>query len=147
MTTRKISLNIDSDLANARLVGLATRGLCQLTDLDSNAIAQTELGVVEAVNDIISRAYQGQLGHEVSIDVELSSQELTIQITDTGASFDPSILEQADVDPTQSDPDSWSPDLQWLAILKNTMDEVDYYAVGGVNTLCLRKCIEARRTS
>lgn len=140
MSNKNITLTIDSRLDNSRLVGLAVRGLCQLLPLDTEQAGQTELAVVEAVNQTITRAYASEPGNELSLDFSVAEDHLEIQIYDTGTTLDPGELETPDTAPPRlDDPDSWTGSNSWLAILRQTMDQVDYYSVGGLNTLVLRK--------
>jgi len=143
VSTKTITLTIDSQLENSRLVGLAIRGLCQLLPFDTEQTEGTELGVVEAVNHTITQAYGNEAGNELSLDFSVDDDHLEIQIYDTGKALEPGRLE-ADTEllPTE-DPMSWNEADSWLAILRQTMDRVDYYSVGGLNTLVLRKRLVA----
>lgn len=140
MSTKTINLSIDSQLENSRLVGFAIRGLSQLLPLEAEAASQLELAVVEAVNHMITHAYGNQTGSELSLDFSLDETQLEIQIYDTGEPLEPGQLELNEQEPPRADdPLSWSETDAWLAILYQTMDQVNYYSVGGLNTLVLQK--------
>lgn len=139
MSTKTITLTIDSQLDNSRLVGLAIRGLCQLLPLSAEEAQRTELAVVEAVNHTITEAYHNESGNELSLDFSVSPEQLEVQIYDTGDTLDPAVLEASITEPRADDPLSWDQMDSWLTIVRQTVNQLDYYSVGGLNTLVLRK--------
>ncbi|NJN46962.1 MAG: ATP-binding protein [Candidatus Competibacteraceae bacterium] len=95
--------------------------------------AQIELAVIEAVNNVIVHAYQGQAGHAVQLDWSLGQACLQIAVMDWG---------QAPAAPPVPDmPDSLAENGRGWPIMLACMDDVDYRSQDGCNILTLTKQI------
>lgn len=129
----KLSLIVDSQPAAADWVGAALRGWCEQAAFTPAVTAQIELAVIEAVNNVIVHAYQGQAGHAVQLDWSLGQACLQIAVMDWG---------QAPAAPPVPDmPDSLAENGRGWPIMLACMDDVDYRSQDGCNILTLTKQI------
>ncbi|MFO7802802.1 MAG: ATP-binding protein [Desulfovermiculus sp.] len=137
----QITLRIDSNLQCVRLVGLAVRGICSDLGLGQERAFCIELAVCEAVNNVIEHAYAGRSGHQVWVVVFTAPKHLTIEVKDTGMSFDIS----SHVPPVpEQNPISCAQDLPYrgrgLGIISSIMDTWAYSKTSdGHNVLCMTK--------
>lgn len=140
---RRLRLAIDSVLENVALLGSATHGLALAAALDETTAFQLELCVVEATTNAIRHAYNGLPGNEVEMTVELSAEQISFLIYDSGKrhpAFD-----------TQTDPFEWKSLDQLpeggmgLSIIREIMDEVRYSSAHGRNCLTMTKFLAATR--
>ncbi len=141
--TRTLHLTIDSRPDCVELVSSAVRGLCRLTRLTTTDLAGIELALVEAVNNVIEHAYQGEPGHPVMIAVELTPDRISLRISDRGASMDPQQLDLAG-ELAQPDPDdlnTWSHRGRGLILIKACMETVEYRVEPDLNTLTMSRTL------
>jgi len=88
----------------------------------------------EAFNNAAEHAYQDRPVGEVDIELDIATDEITIRVSDHGASFDPDAVPSPDLDAL---PESGL----GLFITRSFMDEVDYRpgSNGAPNVLTMRK--------
>lgn len=86
----EIKLDIDSKLENVKLVGMAVNRLCCL-ELSQAGCDEVELAVVEAVNNCIMHAYNKQPGNSVEVKFKIETQNILIEIMDSGSPIDASL--------------------------------------------------------
>jgi serine/threonine-protein kinase RsbW len=137
MRKGSITLTIDSRLGEVFLVSSAVRGICRETSLSEMETYQVETCVVEAVNNAILHAYQNKEGHQVSVDVTVDDDRLTVTVCDSGRTMqcEPRDLPDFDhCDVRQLPENGWG----W-GIMRAWMDGVGYAAAGGQNVLRLVK--------
>lgn len=137
-----LSLKIDSDLATVGLVARAIRSLCSEA-LADEALDELELGLVEALNNVIKHGYAGQKGSSVEVQVGIKTDRVVIDIIDQSPPMPPEALEPRD--PWGAVDSANLEDLpeggMGLALIQITMDEVDYSSEAGVNKLQLTKLL------
>lgn len=142
MGFRSTRLIIDSKLKNLALVGKAVNELCSSVRMDDVEAFQIELCVVEAVTNSIKHAYGLKSGHQVEVVFTIGSDELFVNIFDTGTPMDPGLLEKKrafsslfDAGDIASTPEGG----RGLAIIKEIMDNVTYTSKEGRNCLAMTK--------
>ncbi len=139
---QSIQLEIASDLKNVRLASVCVNRLCAtvFNEEDSNIM---ELCVAEALNNCVKHAYQNSSSASIQIKLAIDSDNLSINIIDTGNSMPGGTIENSSdelvFDP--DDPNSLPEGGMGLIIMKQTMDDVLYNTHDGVNTLTLLKKI------
>lgn len=104
--------------------------------------ARVELGVVEALNNVIEHAYQLQANHEIKVIFEPSKNYVVIHIIDTGITMQHSLFSAEDNLPEVKEHLELVdiPEGGWgLALIKSIMDEVSYKSENGINHLTLLK--------
>jgi serine/threonine-protein kinase RsbW len=103
--------------------------------------ARFELGVVEALNNVVEHAYQMQSNHTIKVVCELSKTQFIIHIADKGIAMRQSLFainSQQDIKETSLVEDF--PEGGWgLTLIKSIMDEVSYKSENGTNHLTLLK--------
>ena len=134
---RTLALAIDSRLEEVLLVSLAVRGICRYTLKDDEVPGQMELSVVEAVNNAIKHAYDGQAGNEVRVTVVLYGDHIVFGVSDSGRAMSTANQPEPKIDP--EDRDSLPESGMGLLIIRSAMDQVDYRSEGGWNTLTMTK--------
>jgi len=82
-TPRAIVLLIDSHPNNVSLVGLAVHAYCDHF-YGGTFSSEVELGIVEALNNVIEHGYQGQNDKPIQVRLELHREALICQIRDYG---------------------------------------------------------------
>ena len=149
MGIRSVKFIIDSNLENIPLIGMSVNRLCSsvsFSDIDSFNI---ELCVVEAITNSIKHSCCGESGHEIKVVFTLTKEDVTLDISDTGAcSMNPEVLDQAVIKPPGDD----ITDIECIAeggrglgIMKEIMDSVTYRSEEGENRLTLVKKLPAKR--
>jgi serine/threonine-protein kinase RsbW len=139
-----LSFTIDSDLGNVSLVAVAVNRICAQLGLDDLSAGQVELCVAEAATNVIRHAYHGEPGHTVVIALAASTDQLNIEVTDSGTSM-PVEQEQRLLHGTQpvefqtTDRRTLSEGGRGLQIIHDLMDEVSYVRRGNINRLIMRK--------
>jgi serine/threonine-protein kinase RsbW len=84
-----VHLTIPAKAEYITLVRLALTGLWRLRNFSEEALADLKLAVTEACSNSVRHAYgEGREG-VVQIDYELHSDRLVIEVSDSGAGFDP----------------------------------------------------------
>jgi anti-sigma regulatory factor (Ser/Thr protein kinase) len=92
----------------------------------------------EAVSNVIFYAFKDQEKHEINISLYLESKTLTIDITDYGIAFDPTLREQPDLTlPAEERPIGGL----GIFLIQKIMDTVNYSRNNNQNKLTLTKNI------
>jgi serine/threonine-protein kinase RsbW len=134
-----ILLRVPGTLEYRNLALRAVSEACRIAQHDewegASLEAQTVSALGEAFNNIAIHSYANRPAGDVVIEISWSREEIVMQITDEGHSFDPAQVELPDLDAL---PEGG----MGLFIIRSFMDEVEYQA-GPPNVLRLVK----RRTS
>lgn len=141
-----LSLQIDSDLGSVELLARAVRALCS-DKLDEETLNDVELSVVEAINNVIKHGYNGEKGSPVDVKVSIKADRVVLDIFDRAPPMLASLFDSGTPADFDFDPEKLA-DLpeggMGLALIKMTMDEVQYSSEGGVNRLTLTKLFVAK---
>ncbi len=105
--------------------------------VESHLCNAVEICLTEAINNVIKHAYKGEGAHKVEVDVQVNESVLEIKILDWGTSRESLVVKDLDFDP--EDIDNLPESGMGLFIIKQLMDEIDYYSVNGSNYFTLRK--------
>lgn len=139
---KKIKFVIESRLDNVSLVGMSINKLCSLTSLSERQLFQIELCAVEAMNNSIIHAYNGELTQEVEITFTIKEDHISLEVCDKGEAMDREVLDYADLDslPENIDnPEIISETGRGLGVIKKIMDEVAYRSDDSGNHLVMVK--------
>lgn len=141
-----LNLQIDSDLNSVELVAKAVRALCS-DKLVDDMLADVELSVVEAINNVIKHGYRGVKGLPVDVKISIKSDRIVLDIYDQAPPMPGSLLAPDTAELMDFAPDNLE-DLpeggMGLALIKMTMDDVSYSSASGVNRLTLTKLFAPR---
>ena len=137
---KRIQLSIESRLENVSLVGLAVGAYCRFLELDAENAYQIELSVVEAVNNAILHAYQGQPDNRVRVAITLYTDRIAFEVCDSGQSMDKSLLADAAHKPDALDnlPETG----RGLFLIRTVMDEISYETCHEINVLKMTRYLD-----
>ncbi|MEA3274677.1 MAG: ATP-binding protein [Pseudomonadota bacterium] len=146
MSSKSVTLIIDSRLESTGLVGTAIRGICGLTRLDQREIGRMELCTVEAVTNSIKHAYGLNAGSPVRVEVTLAKERLDIRVCDQGNPMPAGALRSGtdEFDPNPDDPSTFLTGGMGLPLILDCMDIVTYRSESGWNCLTMTKNYDLR---
>ena len=145
-----LSFAIDSNLGNVSLVAVAVNRICVELGFDDLSAGQVELCIAEAATNAIRHAYHDEPGHTVAIALAASSDQLNIEVSDSGTPM-PVEQEQRLLHGTQAielqttDRSSLQEGGRGLQIIHDLMDEVAYVRSGNFNRLIMKKRLATPR--
>ena len=130
-----ILLRVPGTLEYRKLALRAASEACRIAQHDEWEGTTLEVQAVsalgEAFNNVVLHSYAGRPAGEVVVEINWTRNEIVMQITDDGLSFDPEQVELPDLDAL---PEGG----MGLFIIRSFMDEVDYQA-GPPNVLRMVK--------
>lgn len=135
---KTVHLTIDSQFKNVFLVGLAVRGICSYLPLNETDVFQAEVCVVEAVNNVIKHAYNGESGHDVDVIISLHPNRVAFQICDSGKTFELK-KEVATMNFDAKNIETLPESGIGLHIIHAVMEDVTYETLTGRNILTMSK--------
>ena len=134
-----ITLTIEADLQNVRLIGLAVNRLVRDAGFTGKAADGLELAVVEAVNNVIEHAYRDKAEQTLDVHLELNGSGAIFNIVDSGSPMPRLVKPGLDFDPLDI---NLVPEGGYgLFIIHEVMDRVEYSVVKGKNVLTLTKAL------
>ena len=142
MKAKCIKLAVNSDFESTALVRAALRGLCDYADIGGRALDSVELAVSEAVNNCVEHAYGNERGEEIVIECSIASGWLELVVIDRGRAMESDLLQRANRDMLSVDPEhpeGLRTSGRGLALIKESMDTVEYSSDGTYNRLVMTK--------
>jgi serine/threonine-protein kinase RsbW len=144
-----LTLEIESQLSNVSLMGVAINAASAYAGLDKEKASQVELSLVEAVTNSIRHAYHGEPDHRVIVTISFNKNCLQFDVYDTGT---PMHEEQVDllirgrgcIESENLDLTSIAEGGRGLEIIHKTMDEIVYKREGDRNHLQLTRYLGAK---
>lgn len=112
--------------------------------LSSDIIMEIRLALEEAVVNVINYAYPPSQKKEIRLYAYCQDSELTFLLTDTGKSFDPTLVEHTDISAAIEDRPIGG---LGVFLIREIMNEVSYQRIGGENQLTLKKKISINNNS
>jgi serine/threonine-protein kinase RsbW len=134
--------SIESDFEEVSHLGQTIHKLVAIAGMGEVDSARVELGVVEALNNVIEHAYQLQPNHKIKVILESSKNYIVIHIIDTGIAMGQSLpsIEDNQQELKEHIVREDIPEGGWgLVLIKSIMDEVSYKSENGINHLTLLK--------
>lgn len=142
MSEVKIHFSIESRLDRVRLLRAAVRAVAAELGCDESTCFQIQLGLTEAVNNVIEHAYHFHPDRRVNVNIEAAQGYIELRITDNGVPF-PLECEAKSLDAAAHVPDPLDGEHhergRGLWIIHQTMDSVKFDRIDGRNHLLLRK--------
>jgi len=120
---RKFTLQVPSSTENLALIREFIGSAASQAGFDEKEIGKLEIAVDEACANVIEHAYGHDVSKEVIIRVRVSEEILTIDIEDTGNGFDPSTVNQEELEQLISQRKTGG---LGMRLMKTLMDEVRY---------------------
>lgn len=130
-------ISIKSELEHVALVGAAINKVCTVLPLSQVDAFQTELCIVEAVNNCIKHAYDNKSEHEVEVSVNVYLDRVIFEVRDTGKLMPERGEPSLDFDPANLDqlPEGG----MGLFIMNEIMDKVEHLHDEGTNIVRMIK--------
>ncbi len=141
----RITLAIPSSQDHVPLIGKAVKGMLEDIFLDREALFLMELAVCEAVANSIKHASGRRAEDVVEVEMEINDSEIIIEVKDEGKEFNPEFLNNNQFQQT-CDLESIKEGGRGIPIIKQVMDQVDYYSSCQKNILVMKKNLPHRET-
>ncbi|WP_169603672.1 ATP-binding protein [Methylococcus geothermalis] len=129
MTYPAIRLVIGSEANNVNLVGVTIRALCFAAEISPEDAARIELGIVEALNNII---LHGGSSAPITVSWNRTPSGISIEIEDSGEPL-------AHWPPRNAFPEPFEESGRGWPLIAACFDSVDYRVEASKNTLILVK--------
>lgn len=133
----KKSFSLISDYDQVAGINTAIHQFLETENVESHICNGLEICLTEALNNVIKHSYKGEQNHKIDVNVAVDSKIMEIQIVDEGESRKNLEIKELDFDP--EDINSLPESGMGLYIIKQLMDELDYYKLNGKNYFVLRK--------
>ncbi len=133
----ELNVNIISDYAVVPEISRSIRDFLKGEEVEEHICNAAEICLVETLNNIIKHAYQEDHSSFIDISVRKNSDYLELLMVDEGKPRESLVVHDLDFDPNdiQNLPESG----MGLFIIKQLMDEMNYYSVNGKNYFTLKK--------
>jgi serine/threonine-protein kinase RsbW len=131
MHAAEIDLALSSELKNVPLAAGVVRAFCEFARLPPAAMAQVELALVEAVNNVIAHGCPGRTDARIGIRLRVRGDALVIELRDPGIPL-PAL-------PGAAMPDSPAECGRGWPLIHACVDRVEYRSEDGSNVLTLGK--------
>lgn len=139
---RKFTLHVPSSTANLAIIREFVGNISAQAGLDEADTGKVELAVDEACANVIEHAYGHDTSKDVTIRATFDDAELRIDVEDTGRGFDPSSIQQAELERLVAERKSGG---LGMRLIKSFMDEVRYeFEPGQKNILHMMKRIKKK---
>jgi len=130
------SISLTNNIDNIPHLAAFVDEVCTSIGFDDATTMQMNLALEEAVANVMKYAYPPETEGNVSIKAQANNERLKFTITDKGAPFDPTAVEDADV--TLSAEERPIGGLG-IHLIRQIMDSINYERLDGCNILTLRK--------
>ncbi len=125
---RTFTLQVPSSTENLAMIRDFVTSIGEQAGLEPAEVAKLELAVDEACANVIEHAYRRDLTKEVSVRATVDADAVEINVIDTGEGFDPSAVEQKELEKLITERKSGG---LGLRLMKTLMDEVHYEIIPG----------------
>ena len=125
---RTFQLHVPSSTENLAMIRDFVGKIGAQAGMGPADLVKLELAVDEACANVIEHAYGSDDTREVTVKATLDSESIEIEIVDTGRGFDPSAVEQANLEQLVSKRKSGG---LGMRLIRSVMDEVHYQIVPG----------------
>jgi serine/threonine-protein kinase RsbW len=125
---RTFILQVPSSTENLAMIRDFVTSIAEQAGLTPGEVAQMELAVDEACANVMEHAYGRDMTKEVSVRATLDGDAVEIDVIDTGQGFDPTAVEQLELDKLISSRRSGG---LGMRLMKTLMDEVHYEMIPG----------------
>ena len=125
---RTFTLQVPSSTGNLAMIRDFVNSVGEQAGMSPTEVAQLELAVDEACANVIEHAYGHDTTKEVSVRATIDGDKMEIDVTDTGQGFDPTAVEQLELERLVSDRKTGG---LGMRLMKTLMDEVHYEIIPG----------------
>ena len=131
--------NIASNYGEVIEINKSIREYLSGNKIETYVCNAVEICLTEALNNVIKHAYKGENSNRIDIIIRLNNDQLEIDIVDEGSPRKNLIISELNFDP--ADIDNLPESGMGLYIIKQLMDDLNYYSLNGKNYFTLRKNI------
>ena len=107
-------------------------------DLDQNVLGDIRLALEEMFSNIVSYGFEDDREHEIVLDMELSTDLLTMKIRDDGWPFNPTEYFNPDLEKPLDEREVGG---LGIHLVRHVIDDWEYKSEQGKNTLTMKKRI------
>lgn len=131
-------IRISNDLNEMTVLASFIEEVGEELSLSAEATMNINLALEEAVANIIMYAYPPQEQHAILLKVNSTDKQLIFLLTDKGASFDPTQVEDVDITlPIEERPIGGL----GIFLIRSIMNEISYQRIDNENRLIMKKDI------
>ena len=120
---RTFQLHVPSSTENLAMIRDFVGSIGDRAGMSTADVAKLKLAVDEACANVIEHAYGSDDTREVTVKATLDSDQVQIEIVDTGRGFDPSTIEQVNLEQLASGRKTGG---LGMRLIRSVMDEVQY---------------------
>lgn len=142
---RRASFMFEATLEDVSRVAQALRFFIP-PEVPEDAKSEMEIGVVEAMTNIVKHGYGSSEHGVIEVSYSLSAGVITIELRDQGKPISSEMLfgsDDAVFDFDPQDIDSLPESGMGMALMRNTFDQIDYESANGSNLLRMVKHVQA----
>lgn len=139
MEAGEIKFTFDSRDENVSTVGELVKKLCEMIPISEKLAYQIELCVVEACNNVVEHSYLDKPGNNVELVFFSDGKQIRLTIIDSGIPRKNKIKDAIEFNP--DDVNTLPEGGMGLYIIKEIMDENEYYSENGKNYFTLTRYI------
>jgi serine/threonine-protein kinase RsbW len=121
-------LHVPSSTENLAMIREFISTVVTRAGMDEKEVMKLTLAVDEAVANVMEHAYRADQSKEVRVRALLDDEQVQIEIVDTGKGFDPSQVQQKDLEQLVAERRNGG---LGLRLIQKIMDEVQYRIVPG----------------
>ena len=139
--TRKIRFNVPARLEEVRAVAETLRAFMS-EEVPAEARDAIELGIVEALTNVVRHGYAGMQSGAIELQFEQSADAAILELIDTGIPIPAENLQRDSAAAFDFDPDDVAalPEHgMGLSLIRLSFDAVQYQSAEGVNRLTMAK--------
>src|SRR5437667_12898523 len=123
---RTFQLHVPSSTENLSMIRDFVGSIGQRAGFSDAEVAKLELAVDEACANVIEHAYGSDDTCEVTVKAKLDSEQVQIEIVDTGRGFDPSTVEEINLAELASGRKTGG---LGMRLIRSVMDDIQYQNV------------------
>ncbi len=134
---KEINLNIVSEYPAVQEINKTIRQLLSDDSVEAHVCNAVEICLTEALNNIIKHAYSGNNDKVIDVTLRKDTNYLEFELRDEGIPREKLVINDLSFDPNDIEglPESG----MGLFIIKQLMDEINYYSLNGKNYFTLKK--------
>lgn len=136
MENKTEQLTLQNKLEELNTINEFLDVLADSWELETAFVMSMNLVLEEAFTNIVNYAYDDDLSHTIIIDFSKLNDVFTIEITDDGKAYDPTLAAEPDI---QLPAESRGIGGLGIFLIRKMMDEVQYTRSEGKNILQLKK--------
>ena len=132
-------LVLTNEIAEINKLALFIEELGEELNLTPELVFNLNLGLEEAVSNVILYAYPKEEHQEIVLTTKISDKSLIFVLTDSGKEFDPTQAPDADVTLSAEEREIGG---LGIFLIRQIMNKVEYQRIEGKNVLTLGKDLE-----